>query len=160
MAMAVPLLTVASAGVSAYGSYKAGEAQQDIANRNAKLLERSADDAIERGNEEAIASRRRTKLLVGEQRATAAAQGLDVNSGVAFDLQDQATQHGLADEATIRKNAWREAWGIRTQAGNQRQEGRYAKRAGTNNAIGTSLSGLGQSYAYWQAGQSPKMSKA
>lgn len=160
MAMAVPLLTVAATGVQAYGSYQAGKAQRDIANRNAELLDASAEDAIARGNEEAIASRRRTKLLVGEQRAAAAAQGLDVNTGVAFDLQDQAAQHGLADEATIRKNAWREAWGIRTQAGNQRAEGRYAQRAGTNQAIGTSLSGLGQSYAYWQSGQSPRMTKA
>lgn len=159
MAYAVPLLTIAATGTQAYGQYEAGKAQRDIANRNADLLDRSAADAMARGNEEAIASRRRTRLLVGEQRAAAAAQGLDVNSGVAFDLQDQAQQHGTADEATIRKNAWREAWGIRTQAGNQRAEGAYAKRAATNQAIGTSLDGLGRSYAYWSAEQSPRMTK-
>lgn len=160
MAYAAPLLTVAATGAQAYSQHQAGKAQDAIANRNAKLLDRSADDALARGNEEAIASRRRTRLLVGEQRAAAAAQGLDVNTGVARDLQDQAYQHGLADEATIRKNAWREAWGIRTQAGNQRAEGRYARRAGVNNAIGTSLGGIGSAYAYWDQNKSVRMTKA
>lgn len=150
-------LVLAAAGTQAYAQNQAGKAQQSIANNNAKLLDRSAQDALARGNEEAIAQRRRTRMLVGEQRAAAAAQGLDVNSGVAADIQDQAYQHGLADEATIRRNAFREAWGIKTQAKNQRTEGAYARRSGTNQAIGTSLGGLGDSYAYWQSSRSPKV---
>jgi hypothetical protein len=154
--MAMTALTLAATGYQAYAQREAGEAQEAIAKRNAKLLERSADDALARGNEEVIAHRRRTRMLVGSQRATAAAQGLDVNSGVSLDLQDQATMHGAADEATIRRNAWREAYGIRTQAGNQRMEGRYARRAGTNQAIGTTLGGIGNAYAYWQADRAPR----
>lgn len=155
--MAQAALVLAATGYQAYASNQAGKAQQSIANSNAKLLDRSASDAIARGNEEAIASRRRTKMLIGEQRAAAAAQGLDVNTGVAADLQDQAFQHGAADEATIRRNAFREAWGIRAQASNQRMEGRYARQAGRNQAIGTTLGGLGDSYAYWQSSRSPKV---
>lgn len=155
--MAQAAVVLAAAGYQAYAQHQAGQAQKSIANRNAKLLDASAADALERGNEEALASRRRTRLLVGEQRVAAAAQGIDANSGVAMDLQDQAQMHGAADEATIRKNAWREAWGIRTQASNQRLEGRYAARAGTNNAIGTGLGGLGDGYAYWQRDRAPRL---
>lgn len=155
--MGMAALTLVATGYQAWAQNEAGKAQQDIANRNAKLLERSADDAIARGNEEAMALRRRTRLLVGEQRAAAAAQGLDVNVGAAADLQEQAAAFGAYDEATIRRNAYREAWGIRTQAGNQRMEGSYARRGATNQAIGTSLGGLGQSYGYWQQERAPKV---
>ncbi len=155
--MAQAALVLGAAAWQGYAAHEAGQAQQSIAKSNAKLLDRSAADALRRGDEEAIASRRRTKLLVGEQRAAAAAQGLDVNTGVVADLQEQARAFGEEDEATIRRNAWREAWGIRTQARNMRTEGRYAARAGTNQAIGTGLSGLGSAYGYWQEDKAVKM---
>lgn len=155
--MAMAGLTLAAAGYQAYASHESGKAQRKIANRNADLLDRSADDALARGGEEALAVRRRGRQLVGDQRAAAAAQGLDVNQGAAADLQEQAATFAAQDEATVRKNAWREAYGIRSQAGNQRMQGRYAQRTGTNNAIGTGLEGIGKSYAYWQADQSPRM---
>lgn len=155
--MAMTALTLAATGWQANAQIQAGKEQQSIANRNAKLLEASADQAVERGNEEARGVRRRTRLLVGEQRAAAAAQGLDVSTGAPADLQEQAAAFGAADEATIRRNALDEAWGIRTQASNQRQAGRYARREGTNSAIGTSLGGIGKSYGYWQEERSPKV---
>ncbi len=151
-------LTVAATAYGAYAQNEAGKAQQDISNRNAKLLDRAADDALERGNEEALGARRRTRLLVGEQRAAGAAQGLDVNTGVVADLQSQAEGWGVHDEATIRRNAFHEAWGIRTQASNARVGGRYARRAATNQAIGTTLGGVGQAYGYWQE-ESPWIGK-
>lgn len=155
--MAMTALTLAATGYSVYAQNEASKAQQKIANRNADLLEQQADSVLAAGEEEAKNARRRTKLLIGEQRASAAAQGLDVNTGVAADLQDQAAAWGANDEQTIRRNAWRDAWGIRTQAGNQRTEGRYARRAGINNAIGTGLGGLGTAYSYWQADKQPKV---
>ncbi len=157
--MAQAALVLGAAAYQGYAQHEAGQAQEDIAKRNAKLLDRSAADALRRGDQEAIASRRRTKLLVGEQRAAAAAQGLDVNTGVAADLQEQARAFGEEDEATIRRNAFDEAWGIRTQARNQRAEGRYAARAGTNQAIGTGLGGLGSAYGYYQEGRSPRVGR-
>lgn len=155
--MAMTALTLAAAGYQAHAQYEAGKEQQSIANRNAKLLEKSAEQALDRGNEEAIGVRRRTRLLIGEQRAAAAAQGLDVSVGAPADLQEQAAAFGAADEATIRKNAFDEAWGIRTQASNQRTAGRYARREGTNAAIGTSLGGIGKSYGYWQEERAPRV---
>lgn len=150
-------LTVASTAYGMYAQNEAGKASQGIANRNADLLERSADDAMKRGNEEALDSRRRTRLLTGEQRVAAATQGIDVNTGVAADLQEQSNAWGERDEATIRRNAFDEAWGIKTQAGNQRLAGRYARRAATNEAIGTGLGGVGRSYAYWQEDRVPRV---
>ena len=157
MAMAMTALTLATTAYSMNAEHEAGKAQQKIAGNNAALLDRAAEDALDRGNTEALNVRRRTRLLVGEQRSSAAAQGVDVNSGAAADLQEQAAAWGAHDEATIRRNAFNEAWGIRTQASNQRTEGRYARRSATNQAVGTGLGGLGQSYTYWQAERAPKV---
>ena len=150
-------LTLAATGYQAYAQNQAGKEQQAIANRNAKLLEKQADSVLDVGNDNAMAARRRTRLLVGEQRAAAAGQGIDVNSGVAADLQEQAASFGAEDEARIRREAFDNAWGVRTQASNQRMEGRYARREGTNKAIGTGLGGMGQAYGYWQDERSPKV---
>ncbi len=143
------------AGTAAYGSYaenESGKAQQHLANRNAKLIDAQADDAIVRGQEEANALRMRTRKLIGAQKAALAGQGVSVGSEVAGDLSNDALSMSLQDEQQIRRNSFREAWGIRGQASNQRLGGSYARRAGQNQAIGTVLGGIGQASAYYQPG--------
>lgn len=144
--MAQAAVLLATAAYTGYAQNEAGKAQKDIANRNASLMEAAADDAIERGNEEALAVRRRTRGIVGKQRAAFAGQGIDISTGTAMDLQEETSALGELDEATVRKNAFREAWGLRGQASNDRQAGAYARRAGTNQAIGTVLGGVGDAY--------------
>lgn len=138
-------LVAGSAVYGAYATNKAAKDSQRLSNRNAALLDEQADDAIRRGELEVRALRRRTRAMVGRQRVQAAGQGLDVNSGVARDLQDDARAQGAMDEALARQNAFDEAWGLRGQSSNQRLAGRYARRAGRNQAIGTILGGIGDS---------------
>lgn len=151
------------AGSAVYGAYaqnEAGKAQQSLANQNAKTLDAQAEDAIQRGQQEVHALRRRTRGLVGNQRVQAALQGIDVNSGVAMDLQDDSFAQGAIDEAQIRENALDEAWGIRRQASNQRLSGNYARRAGRNQAAGTVLGGIGESARAYYTYDRPKIQGA
>lgn len=152
--------TLITAGATAYGAYaqnEAGRQQQKIANRNADLLDASATDAIQLGEEQARQVKRQARSLRGRQRAALAGSGVDVNTGTALDLQEETTMLGEIDAATMRKNAFREAWGIRMQASNQREAGAFAKRAGRNQAIGTLIGGAGQAYKDYYSYDAPKV---
>lgn len=157
--MAQAALVVAAAGYSAYAQNQAGKAQQDLADRNAKMIDAQADDAIVRGNEEANLVRRGAKRLRGQQRAAFATQGVDVNTGTSLDLQEETTTLGEMDAATVRKNAWREAWGLKGRASNERLAGDYARRGATNSAIGTALGGIGDSRRAYYEYDAPKIGK-
>lgn len=163
--MAMAAVTAAGALYGAYSQYETGEAQKKaarqqrvLAQKNAEMLDAAATDATDRGNEEAMLINRRARNLRGEQRAAFASQGVDVGSGTALDLQNETSLLGTIDAEQTRKNAFREAWGIRTQAGNQRLAGDYAYSAGMNQAkasrnqaYGSVLGGAGNSYqAYYQ----------
>jgi hypothetical protein len=143
--MAQAALVFASAAYTAYAQNKAGKQQRNLADNNAALLERQADDALARGHQDALAVRRHTRQLVGKQQSQAAAQGLDVTTGVPVELASDTLALGAQDEAQVRSNAWREAYGIRGQASNQRLAGRYAASAGRNQALGSMLGGVGES---------------
>lgn len=155
--MAASAITAGAAVYGAYAQNEAGRQQQKIANRNADLLDASASDAIQRGEEQARKITRQARSLRGRQRVALAGGGVDVNSGTALDLQEETTALGKLDAATMRKNSWTEAWGIRMQAGNQREAGAFAKRTGRNQAIGTLIGGAGQTYKDYYSYDAPKV---
>lgn len=122
-------VSLASAGMSAYGMYQQSRAAKDMANynaqiadNNAKTAEIQAQDALKRGDEDANAIRRNADMLKGSQRASMAAKGLDLAEGTAAELQDQTDFFSLVDQQTARGNAAKHAWGIRVQGGNYNSE--------------------------------------
>lgn len=125
-----------------------GRYQQQQLEFNARISELQAEDATARGDREAGAARRVGKQVRGAQRAALAAQGVDVNSGSAADVQDETTQLAEADAQTIRANAWREAWGFRAQAQQARGQGRMGMLAANNQARSTILTGGLQAIGY------------
>lgn len=150
-------------GVSSYNQGNAallqGRSSRSMANVNASMMDMEAADATRRGQVMAQRQGLRTSLLIGRQRATAAAQGVDVNSGSALDLQAQAARMGVVDQHTIRMNAYKEAMGIKMGASNQRYQGemnyigargRYSNTllAGGMNATGQVYNGLNNYYKY------------
>jgi len=155
--MANALLVAGAAGYSAYAQNEAGKQQKKLADRNAANLDASADDTIDRGNQEAIALKRRARGLRGKQRAALAGSGVDVGSGTALDLQEETTALSEADASQIRENAFNQAWGIRTQAGYEREAGMYARRGARNNAIGTLLGGAGSSAQAYYTYDAPRI---
>lgn len=82
-------------------------------NINKELLEMKADDAIERGEQTLKRYRKSVKQIIGRQRANLAAQGIDLESGSALQIQEDTQMIAAMDELTIRNNAWKESWGYK-----------------------------------------------
>jgi hypothetical protein len=156
----IAIITLVGMGISAYSTWKAGQAakqagehQQEAANSQADLTDTNADtstaqaeDAIARGAEEESRFRTQVRGAIGSQRAQIAANNIDVSYGSAVDVQADAAQLGELDALTVRTNAAREAWGYNVQAADlharaaiQRKEGINAAEAGAQ----------GQSAANW-----------
>lgn len=161
------------AGADALSSYSATSAQASAVARqgrrarrlgdyNAKLAEAAADDAMARGREAKGEVLSRTRRLIGAQRASLAAQGLDVSSGTALDIQSEAQVMGELDALTAVNNATREAFGHRVAAWEATEQGRYAELAGENEASALRRQGVGtvltrglDAYAGWARGRFP-----
>ena len=147
-------LTAVSAVVAAGGAIAQGQAQHKQASyqaaverNNATIAGWQAEDATQRGKVEEQRQRLATARLAGTQRANMASSGLEVGSGSSLDVLMDTAQLGELDALTIRSNAEREAYGLRTQQSNltaqsglTRMAGRNAQTAGYISAGSTLLS--------------------
>jgi hypothetical protein len=111
---------------------EAAEASGELFDWNARISDLQALDAEARGAEEERRFRESVRGLVGRQRATQAANNLDVSFGSAVDVQADAATLGELDALTIRTNARREAWGHRVESEDLRQRGRLVRKEGVN----------------------------
>jgi hypothetical protein len=118
-----------------------GKYQQQQLNFNSSVSELQATDAINRGNQEALAKRKQTKQVIGSQRAALAAQGIDVNNDTSVTIQQDTAALGAEDVMTIKNNAWREAWGYKVQAQDYQSQGEFARISANSNAKQTLLTG-------------------
>jgi hypothetical protein len=168
MAAAIPyVIAGAATAVQANAQRKAGQAAQaqgeyegGILDRNAGVYDLQATDAISRGAEASARQRQAVRRMTGSQRVALAAQGIDIGSGSAADVQANTAYVGELDALTIENNARREAWGFQTQATNARAQaglartaGRTAAASGTNAAVGTLLTGGAQIYDIYKRGK-------
>lgn len=168
---AIPLVMTAVAGaVSAYSASQQSKAasgqakyQEGVARNNEILAKRAADDARERGRIDEMNQRFKTNQLVGRQRASLAANGVDVGSGSAIDLIQDTFKIGETDALTIRANAERDAAAYLAQGANFAGEAGLYRSSGQNirgalpfelgsTALSTAGSVAGQWYNYNAAG--------
>lgn len=98
---------------------------------NARMSEAKARDALYRGAEEEKKQRLGIRGLIGSQRASFAAQGLELDLGSALDVQTDTAYQGELDALTIRTNAARESWGFQVEAEGARMQSRALKTIGT-----------------------------
>lgn len=144
MAGAYGIQAVAELG-SAYAQSEAIRAQGQFARAMTEINNRfaalAAKDALKAGEERVAGVRRRLRRTVGAQRAAAAAQGLDVNEDVARELQSDTYMEAEDEIITQRNNAWREAFGIKTQATFNSLEADNKVRAANFTANQTLLTG-------------------
>lgn len=95
-----------------------GEFQTTMARINQQFADIQAKNVITQGGVQANQIRKRGENIAGAQRATAAAQGIDVNDaqGSASAEVDDTKLMEATDMATAHSNAWKAAWGIQTQS--------------------------------------------
>lgn len=148
------LLGAAGQAQEAKATAAANNYNAQVAEMNAKISEKQAKDAIERGKQEEQQKRQQTAQLEGRQRAAMAANGLDLSFGSPLDTIVDTAKLGELDALNIKTNAYREAYGYKVQATNQRASATLdrmradsAKKTGYLNSVGTILGGAGKAYS-------------
>lgn len=160
--------TALGAVTGAIGSSYAGEAkanmyqyQAGVADINKKIASQNADYSRQVGEVKAQDSGLKTMFQVGKMKAAQGASGLDVNSGSASATRDSQTLIGQHDQATIRSNAARMAYGYDieavkygAEADMDRMAASNAKQAGGLGAISSILGGAASVSSKWLQGSS------
>ena len=151
---AAVVLGAASGGLALKGSAdeakalrKQGDYQKDMYDFNASIAKLQAEDAIKRGEREAIRYEKKGQQAIGASRAALAAQGVDVSSGSALDVQTDIAEQAAVGAVTIRNNAWRQAWGYKVQAESYSQTGFMEREAAQAKAKSTMLTGVANTLA-------------
>jgi hypothetical protein len=141
---------IAAAVIGAYSGIKAGNAakasgeyQQKVADQNAALSDFKAEETGKLGAIQEERQRAKVRQVIGSQRASLAANGIDLSSGTALDLVGETAAFGEEDALMLRYNAMNEAWGYRTQATNFRNDGSAAASTGQNQASAAYLTTAG-----------------
>lgn len=154
-------------------SKRAGAAEQEAANSqaalddyNANVALEQASDAMARGKETEARYKDGVNQVLGAQKAGYAGGNIDVTSGSAVDVANDARRLAELDIATIRTNTAREAMGYTVQAHDlsaraaiARKTGKYQAEAGVaaaaqgnlagfSTALGTTTSLLQAKYGY------------
>lgn len=125
LAIASLAASAASAGVGAMGASTTAAANADaynykaaVANNNAILAKRNADQATEAGAVGAQVNDLKTKNLTATQLVTQASNGLDVGSGTNVNVRQSAQDIGHLDTLTILANAAKNSAGFKAQGAN------------------------------------------
>lgn len=149
--------------LSGYQAFSAGQAQKaeariqsQVARDNAKMAERSARDAEDRGIREEAQIRIRAANMAANQRNALAAKGYSLDVGTPLDIVDNTKDLSDIDVDTAKENARREAEGFRAQGTNYQNEAALqSSRAKSNGYLfetaGTLLSGAAKSYKSYKA---------
>lgn len=135
--------------------------QAEVAKNNATIAAQNAAYATKAGEAKATDASLRTRAAVGNAVASAAAQGVDVNSGSAADAVVTEREVGKLNTERVVQNAALEAYGYRTQqsnflaqAGLYNMEASQASAAALPSAFGTLFNGassLGRNWQQFQA---------
>lgn len=102
-------LNAGGAALSAFGGYQSAMFASQVANNNATIARQNADTDVQAGSYEESASRLRTGLMIGQQKAAQAANGVDVNVGSAPAVRASTAAVGSMDALAIRYNAAKQA---------------------------------------------------
>lgn len=139
---AMGALAVAGAGVAYNAQKEEGKANAAIAENNSRLAADQAKDAQAMGDRESEQQMWRTRAMLGTQRASIAANGIDSQIGTPAEILGETAMFGEIDQQTIRNNAARQAWGFNAQSLDYRNKGKLTKWSSGQQANATLLSSL------------------
>ena len=140
----------AGAASSTVGGFYAAQSQRsqlglqaDLAEINARTMERQAQGALAAGQREVQRTQLGAAQLKGRQRAAIAANGVALDSGSPQNVLTTTDLMGEIDANTIDANAIGTAWGYRMQGVNDRNQAAMARRqAGAINPLMSAASTL------------------
>lgn len=149
---------VAGAGLSAYGQIRAGEAGAEaartrgaIAERDSIIAKQNAQYATAVGSARAEDVSMRNAARAARIKVSQAANGIDVNTGSAVDVQVSDREMGILDAERTLANATAEAYGYNARSDTLAARGRIDDAssseyltAGYLGAGGTLLSNVGR----------------
>jgi len=124
---------------SAIRGQSAYESQGNLT--NAEWARIQATGAEKRGEFQSQQLLQQARQMIGQQRVSAAAQGVDVNTGSVADLQEQTAGLAAADAEQLKTNAFLEALGYRSQASSMTSRAKMARVAGKHAATSSLLTG-------------------
>lgn len=140
--MAVSSLSSLATGYSQSKAIKArGAYEEGVANTNAAMAELAGEETLSAGDVSASRKNLETKQKVAQVKAEQGASGVDVSSGSSAAVRAGLNLVGATDEMTIRDNARRTAFGYKTQAVNDRFQGKFARMTAKSEANQSLLSG-------------------
>lgn len=99
--------------------------QRNLSNINKNFAELAYDETIRRGGTDAAIVDKNVRRTIGSQRASLAAQGIDVGTGSAQEIIRDTQRRGSVDAITVKNNALREAWGYKVSAIEQTAKGEF-----------------------------------
>lgn len=137
------LAGLAGTAVSAIGAVAAGNAQNDVAQYNAKIADNNARAERERAAYDAGLIKDERRRVVGSQRAAMAANGLEVSSGSPVAVLGDTTGQAEMDILARLYGGESAATAYGNDATRMRIEGKAAKQAGGIRAGTTLLTGFG-----------------
>jgi hypothetical protein len=158
--------SAAGGGVSALGSIFGGESQANmynyqagIQNLNAQIAKQNADYAVASGEVQAQESGMQTRAQIGQTKAQQGAGGLAVGGGSNARVVTSEAEIGQENQAIIRSNAARTAYGYEVQgtqataqAGLDTMAASNATTAADISAFGSILGTAGSVSSKWLAG--------
>jgi hypothetical protein len=147
MGVSAAIAAAAGGGImQATGQIKAGKYQRALAYQQANVMDTEADYVTYSGDVAANKQRIGVRRLIGDQRASAGAQGIAIDEGSIADIQADTAKFGEMDALTILQDAAVNAWSLRTQGNLTRAQGDNAAKTGRQQAFATIL-GTGGSIA-------------
>ena len=163
IAAAAPFMAMAGAGIQAVSSITSGIASSNAANyqaqiaRNNKVIaDQNAVYAEQSGIAAAENQSRKGAARVAKIKTAQAAQGVDINTGSAVDVQVGQRMTDQLDTENVLNNAELRAYGYRVQGENFESEakldemkGEQAKTAGYLGAAGSLLSNASSISGKW-----------
>lgn len=160
MTIAATVVATAGEGIAAFQAASQAKYQARVAERNAKLENEAAFREQENTRTEALAHYRKVAALKGQQRVTAAANGVSLDFGSPADVIDDTDMLSREDVNRIYEQGFQRSRGFEINASNERAQAR-ASRAAAKNAIvkgvfdmGSTALGGAKQYANIKAGRS------
>lgn len=160
MAVAIPMIMLAGAAVSAMGAVSQANAAKAAAGYTAQLRERDATVALDQSQQDAARVQRQGAQAQGSLLAGYGASGVATDQGSPMDVLQMSASQAKLDEETIRYKGRLRATGYGDEATLSRTSGETAQRQGTLNATSYLVGGAGRAGATYVSGQRPVQSSA